>query len=319
MTKDSFSIVFMGTPEFATRSLKTLHENGIQIKAVVTAPDKPAGRGQKLRESDVKKYALENGLKLLQPTNLKSPEFISELEDLNADLFVVVAFRMLPESVWAMPSKGTINLHASLLPQFRGAAPINWAIIKGQAETGVTTFFIQQEIDTGNVIAQSKISIDKNENVGTLYSRLMSIGADLLLSTVQRISNNQITSTPQEELISSDLLEAPKIFKEDCEIKFDRDAILVHNHIRGLDPYPGAWCNLKERSTGAIKLFKLYNSEVSDIKVHDQTSLETNKDGLLFPCNDYYIYIKDIQPEGKRRMSFKEFLAGNQIEDYTFV
>lgn len=316
MTKDGFSIVFMGTPEFATYSLKTLHDNNIDIKAVVTAPDKPAGRGQKLRESDVKKYAVTNGLKVLQPTSLKSEEFISELKALNADLFVVVAFRMLPEIVWSMPPKGTINLHASLLPQFRGAAPINWAIMKGQKETGVSTFFIEKEIDTGNVIDQRKTAIGENETVGELYARLMQIGADLLVDTVNNIANDTVSSTPQAELTDATLLEAPKIFKPDCKVDFNQPAQKVHDHIRGLDPYPGAWCHLEEISSGTIKLFKLFHSECSGLRIDDSNKLLSDSEGLLFPCNDYYIYIKDIQPEGKRRMNFKEFLAGNNIEDY---
>lgn len=316
MTTEGFSIVFMGTPEFATHALKTLHENNVNIKAVVTAPDKPAGRGQKLRESDVKKYADANNLKVLQPTNLKSEDFTDQLKELNADLFVVVAFRMLPESVWSIPRKGTINLHASLLPQFRGAAPINWAIMKGQKETGVSTFFIEKEIDTGNVIDQRKTAIGKNETVGELYQRLMHLGADLLLNTVENIANNAVSSTPQEELMDSTLLDAPKIFKPDCEVNFDQPAQKVHDHIRGLDPYPGAWCHLEESSSGSKKLFKLFTSELSDKQSINQSQLTSDKNGLLFPCSDDYIYIKDIQPEGKRRMNFKEFLAGNNIEDY---
>lgn len=316
MTAKDFSIVFMGTPEFATHSLKVLHEAGTTIKAVITAPDKPAGRGQKLRESDVKRYAVSQGLKVLQPTNLKSDEFIRELTELNADLFVVVAFRMLPEVVWGMPAKGTINLHASLLPQFRGAAPINWAIINGKKETGVTTFFIEREIDTGKVIAQSKTSIGENETVGELYNRLMHLGGELLLQTVDDIANDQAKGISQAELITEKLLEAPKIFKEDCRLEFDQPAEKVHNHLRGLDPYPGAWCFLIEKETGKRKLFKLFASEVSNIMVTGDKSMKSDANGLLFPCSDYYIYIREVQPEGKRRMKFKDFLAGNNIEDY---
>lgn len=316
MTTKPFSIIFMGTPEFATHSLKTLHENGVEVKAVITAPDKPAGRGQKLRESDVKKYAVENGLAILQPTNLKDPEFINELQSLNADLFVVVAFRMLPEIVWSMPPKGTINLHASLLPQFRGAAPINWAIIKGQKETGVTTFFIEKEIDTGMVIAQSRTAISENETVGMLYEKLMNIGADLLLTTVNNIETGNIKAIPQADLVEEQLLDAPKIFKEDCQLHFKNKAIDVHNRLRGLDPYPGAWCYLKEKATGNSKLFKLYGSTLTDKRVKDHNSIIKDSDGLLFPCEDFYICVDNIQPEGKRRMNFKDFLAGNKIEDY---
>jgi methionyl-tRNA formyltransferase len=319
MTAKEFSIVFMGTPEFATHSLKVLHENGIRIKAVVTAPDKPAGRGQKLRESDVKKYAVSQNLKVLQPTNLKSEAFTQELASLNADLFVVVAFRMLPEVVWDMPPKGTINLHASLLPQFRGAAPINWAIINGEKETGVTTFFIEREIDTGKIIAQSKASIGQNETVGELYDRLMKLGGALLLQTVSNIALDNVSSVSQEDLVTQKLMEAPKIFKGDCQLDFNRPAEQVHNHLRGLDPYPGAWCKLTEKATGISKLFKLFKSEVSEILVKDDKSLQSDGNGLLFPCSDYYIYIKEVQAEGKRRMNFKDFLAGNNIEDYQIV
>ncbi len=316
MTAKEFSIVFMGTPEFATHSLKVLHEAGVNIKAVITAPDRPAGRGQKLRESDVKKYAASQSLKVLQPTNLKAEEFVAELAALNADLFVVVAFRMLPEVVWGMPQKGTINLHASLLPQFRGAAPINWAIINGQKETGVTTFFIEKEIDTGKVIAQSKASIGKNETVGELYNRLMHLGGELLLQTVRDIAEDKAEGISQADLIKENLLEAPKIFKEDCRLDFDQSAKRVHDRLRGLDPYPGAWCKLIEKETGKGKIFKLFASEVSDIVVTDIKSIKSDSNGLLFPCKDYYIYIKEVQPEGKRRMKFSEFLAGNKIEDY---
>ena len=310
------SIVFMGTPEFAKHSLKVLHEAGVIIKAVITAPDKPAGRGQKLKESDVKKYALSQNLKVLQPKNLKSEDFIHELTLLEADLFVVVAFRMLPEIVWSMPPKGTINLHASLLPQFRGAAPINWAIIHGQEETGVTTFFIEKEIDTGNIISQTKTSISRNETVGELYERLMRIGSDLLFETIINIDSGNIESVSQEKLMPEKLLKAPKIFKGDCEIDFIHPVINVHNHVRGLDPYPGAWVNLVEKSTGNRKRFKIYNSNISSIPVKNSESLMVHENGILFPCADYYLSVKEIQLEGKRRMPFKDFLAGNNMDDF---
>ena len=241
MSKD-FSIVFMGTPEFAVTILDKLHSEGVSIKGVVTAPDKQAGRGRKINQSAVKEYAVEKGLNVLQPTNLKSDEFVAELKELNADLFVVVAFRMLPQIVWSMPSKGTINLHASLLPNYRGAAPINWAIINGEKETGVSTFFIEQEIDTGEIIEQDKVSIGENESVGELYERLMNLGANTMLSTVHKINAGNISSINQKDLLQDSHKPAPKIFKEDCKINFNQPLETIHNFCRGLAPYPGASC-----------------------------------------------------------------------------
>ncbi|MCH2230499.1 MAG: methionyl-tRNA formyltransferase [Crocinitomicaceae bacterium] len=314
MTKDN-SIVFMGTPEFAVEILKHLHINGVRIKGVITAPDKPAGRGRKINQSAVKSYAVEQNLNILQPTNLKDPEFIQELQNLNADLFVVVAFRMLPEVVWNMPIKGTINLHASLLPNYRGAAPINWAIINGESVTGVTTFFIEKEIDTGKIIDQEKLEIGEDENIGSLYSRLMKLGSTVMLKTVRTIFENDIKGIAQNEFMNSKRLPAPKIFKNDCLINFNRSAFDVHNFIRGLSPYPGAWLKVKDLKKGEIKTMKLYSSHTSSINSVNDNKIIMGEDGLLFPCQDYYIIIDQIQAEGKRKMSFKDYIAGNSIEN----
>lgn len=308
------SIVFMGTPEFAVAILEHLHTNNIEIRAVVTAPDKPAGRGQKLHESAVKHYALKHELNILQPTNLKDPEFLTTLEALHADLFVVVAFRMLPHAVWSMPPKGTVNLHASLLPNYRGAAPINWAIINGEHETGVTSFFIEQEIDTGKIIEQKKIAIDENETVGDLYERLMKLGAEVMLSTVNKIANEDVDGIDQGQLITDTIKAAPKLFKGDCEIDFAKDVISLHNFCRGLSPYPAAWCTLYNTERNDSKSYKIFHTLKTNIPVDHDKQIKSDSEGLLFPTSDFYLRVLEIQPEGKRKMSWKEFLAGNSIE-----
>ena len=308
------SIVFMGTPEFAVAILKHLHTNGIDIRAVITAPDKPSGRGQKMHQSAVKHYALENGLNILQPTNLKDPAFLSDLEALHADLFVVVAFRMLPQAVWSMPSKGTINLHASLLPNYRGAAPINWAIINGEHETGVTSFFIEQEIDTGKIIEQSKVTIEENETVGTLYERLMKLGAEVMLSTVHKIANEDVGGIDQNQLITDSIKAAPKIFKGDCEMDFSKNVSSLHNFCRGLSPYPAAWCTLYNTERNESKTYKIFHTLKTDLPVNNDKQIKSDSEGLLFPTSDFYLRVLEIQPEGKRKMLWKEFLAGNSIE-----
>lgn len=314
----SLRIVFMGTPEFATTILAKLIEEKQNVVGVITAPDKPAGRGRKLRESDVKKYAVEQNLNILQPTNLKDEHFVEELRSLNADVFVVVAFRMLPEVVWQMPEKGTFNLHASLLPQYRGAAPINWALMNGETETGVTTFFIEKEIDTGAIIEQAKVDIGENENIGSLYSRLMHLGADTVLSTLKKIesSSKDELGIPQDELIIKELSPAPKIFKDDCKIDFSKSAQLVHNFCRGLDPYPGAWTILKHKESGEEKTFKLFGSKIAE---KGSNKIEATKEGILLPCAEGSIIVSDIQMEGKKRMDFKSFEAGNSIADWELV
>lgn len=312
----NMKIVFMGTPQFAATILGHLVENNANIVGVITAPDKPAGRGQKLNESAVKQYAVDQNLNILQPTNLKDETFIAELASLNADLFVVVAFRMLPEVVWAMPPKGTINLHASILPNYRGAAPINWAIMNGETKTGVTTFFIEKEIDTGKIIERNSISIGENENVGELHDRLMALGASTTLSTVNKIAEGNVAGISQIELTEGELKNAPKIFKPTCEVDFSQKVQVVHNFIRGLSPYPAAWCSLKHKESGDIKTFKLFACEKTDEKVSSSTEIKLSADGILFPCGDCYLLITELQPEGKRRMDWKSFQAGNSIADY---
>ncbi|MDX2362775.1 MAG: methionyl-tRNA formyltransferase [Crocinitomicaceae bacterium] len=312
-----FSIVFMGTPEFAVEILKKLHLEGVAIKAVVTVPDKPSGRGQKINQSAVKQFAVEHDLYVLQPPNLKDPSFVTELKALNADLFVVVAFRMLPEAVWAMPPKGTINLHASLLPNYRGAAPINWAIINGEKESGVTTFFIEKEIDTGEIIERESVSIGENETVGELYARLMTLGADVMHSTVQKISSGNVTSIDQSTLLNESHKPAPKIFKQDCEIDFNKNVQAVHDFCRGLTPYPAAWCTLYNKEKDESKTFKIHKTEKTDLVAPNNNQLSKDADGILIPTSDYYLRVLEIQPEGKRKMTFKDFLAGNTVENLT--
>lgn len=316
MNKKDFRIVFMGTPDFAVRILGELVDQQFNIVGVITAPDKPAGRGQQINESAVKKFAFQKELNILQPTNLKDEQFINELQNLNADLFVVVAFRMLPEIVWAMPPKGTINLHASLLPNYRGAAPINWAIINGEKETGVTTFFIEKEIDTGKVIERATIEIDENETVGELHDRLMELGAKVTSSTIHKIMEGNIDGIDQLKLTDGQEKHAPKIFKTDCEINWQSTAQTVHDFIRGLSPYPAAWCRLFNRVKGEEKTFKIFKSEKTERAVGNSKSLIEEKEGILFPCSDFYLSVTELQLEGKRRMNYKEFLAGNSLLDW---
>jgi len=316
MEKKDFRIVFMGTPEFAVSILNGLVEANFSIVAVVTAPDKPAGRGQQINESAVKKSANMHSIPVLQPSNLKDEDFAIELKSFNADLFVVVAFRMLPEIVWSMPPKGTINLHASLLPNYRGAAPINWAVINGEKETGVSTFFIEKEIDTGKVIEQYKIAIGENETVGEVHDKLMSLGTKLTVNTVTKIMIGEARGIDQEQMTTALLKNAPKIFKPDCKVDWKQEASIVHNFIRGLSPYPTAWTQLRNKITGEVKTFKLFLSSKTDQIITDSTVISTYSEGILFPCSDFYVCVIELQMEGKRRMHFKEFLAGNRIEDW---
>lgn len=299
-------VVFMGTPEFAVASLEMLLQNKVNVVAVITAPDKPQGRGQKITYSPVKECALKYNLPVLQPTNLKSEEFVSTLRSYKADLQVVVAFRMLPEVVWAMPVIGTFNLHASLLPQYRGAAPINWAIINGEKETGVTTFFLQHDIDTGSIIFQESEPIHPNDTAGTLYERLMHKGAKLVLKTVQAIANKNYTSTPQQETSPK---HAPKIFKETCEIKWDQNTNAIINFVRGLNPYPSAWATING------KFFKIHRvSGTSGTSTQTPGEFVTDsKKYLNFRTADGWVSIDELQPEGKKKMSIEEFFRGNKI------
>lgn len=309
-------IVFMGTPEFAVASLEKIIESGQEVVAVVTTPDRPAGRGQKLMTSAVKEAAIKHHLPVLQPEKLKSEEFLQELKKLNADLFVVVAFRMLPEVVWNMPSKGTINLHGSLLPQYRGAAPINWAVINGEKETGVTTFFITHQIDTGNILEHRKIPISDMDNAGTIHDQLMVTGAELLAETVGKIERNEIKAQPQENFIGNqELKHAPKIFRETCHINWNHTTDEIYNLIRGLSPYPAAYADLflEGKETVSIKIFettkhKNKNNTPGTIETDGKTFLNVyTKDGLLS--------ILSLQYPGKKRLSIEEFLKGNKIPE----
>jgi len=310
-----FKIVYMGTPEFAVEGLRSLKNSGIEIAAVVTATDKPAGRGQKLTPSAVKEFALENHIPVLQPEKLKDPEFIAALKEINADLFVVVAFRMLPEMVWNMPKYGTINLHASLLPQYRGAAPINWAVINGEKESGVTTFFIRQEIDTGHIIEQRKVEISDTDTAGILHDKLMVTGAELLVKTVTAIRDGKSSSTPQESLITegTTLKSASKIFKEDCHINWNRSTTEVYNLIRGLSPYPAAFSIWKQvnKEDNTLKIF----SSEKDSKCGKPGSIETDdKSYLRVFTSDGSLLLKELQQAGKKKMTIEEFLRGTKID-----
>lgn len=302
----------MGTPEFAVASLDALVQAGFNVVGVVTVADKPAGRGQKLSESAVKKYAIKHQLKVLQPIKLKDPKFIQELSVLKADLQVVVAFRMLPEMIWNMPAKGTINLHASLLPQYRGAAPINHAIINGEKESGVSTFLLQHEIDTGNVIYTEKTPITAEDTAGTLHDRLMEIGAKLIVKTVKAIESNNYTETPQPEStdpIAIGLKAAPKIFKEFCQINWAQDNNVVFNHIRGLSPYPTAFTHFNGKT---LKIFSI-KKENTQTQINAGEFLSDGKTYLKFATNNGYIHILELQLEGKKRMKVDEFLRGIRL------
>lgn len=307
----SLRIVFMGTPEFAVASLDALVKAGCNIVAVVTAPDKPAGRGMQLQQSAVKKYALEHDLKLLQPQKLKNPEFVAELKSLNADLQIVVAFRMLPETVWNMPPMGSVNLHGSLLPQYRGAAPINWAVINGEKETGVTTFKLKHEIDTGDILLQESFPVGENETAGEVHDRMKETGANVLVKTVKGLAEGSVVEKPQTLNLKPETLKhAPKIFTETCKIDFRKNVDEVHNLVRGLSPFPGAFTYLDG------KMLKIYRSEKLQL-ISGQTetvrpgSHETDgKTFLKFACANGYIDVKELQLEGKKKMGIEEFLRG---------
>lgn len=319
MDRDSLRILFMGTPDFAVGSLKSLVENGYNVVGVVTMPDKPAGRGYKLQPSPVKQYALQQGLSVLQPERLKDEGFLNELKRLAVDLQIVVAFRMLPEVVWNMPPKGTFNLHSSLLPQYRGAAPINWAIINGEKETGVTTFFLSHEIDTGKIIFQEKTTIEDTDNAGTLYDRLMTMGAQLVLKTVDAILGENIELIPQNRLFkdASELKSAPKIFKEDCLIDWNKSVREIYNHIRGLSPYPAAWTELVTENDEENLRFKLFESEPIEEKAHNfpPGNIRTdNKTYLDVAVKDGFLRITALQLTGKKRMTITDFLNGYRFE-----
>ncbi|MGB6082755.1 methionyl-tRNA formyltransferase [Moheibacter sp.] len=303
-------IVFMGTPEFAAICLEEILNSKHEVVGVITVPDKPAGRGQKLSQSAVAKLAIEKNLKLLQPEKLKNPEFLEELNSLDTDAFVVVAFRMLPKEVWQIPAKGTFNLHASLLPQYRGAAPINWAIINGETETGVTTFLIDEKIDTGNILLKEKVQILPDDNAGTLHDKLAESGKKLIIETLNGLENNSIQPQPQEN--PGELKPAPKIFKEDCKIDWSEPIEKIHNKIRGLSPYPAAWTNfIQDNESKSVKIYKGYfehNQENSDKP--GQIKFEKNQIKILL--SDGIYYVEELQPEGKKRMTDKDFVNGLQ-------
>jgi methionyl-tRNA formyltransferase len=304
-------IVFMGTPQFAVEGLRILHEKSShEIVGVVTATDKPAGRGQRIQFSAIKEYAILHDLKLLQPEKLKAKSFLQELESLQADLFVVVAFRMLPEVVWTMPAKGTINVHASLLPNYRGAAPINWAIINGEKETGVTTFFIEQKMDMGNIIDNRKVDIDPDMNAGELHDKLMVVGAELLLNTVNSIEQGSCKSIPQTTLVDGELKEAYKIFKETCRINWESSAYSIHNLVRGLSPYPSAWAEVGIDLSRTM--VKIYTTKLVEIRYNDVIgTVHTDyKNYFHVVCGEGTIAIESLQVAGKSRVTFKEFLNG---------
>lgn len=310
-------IVFMGTPEFAVESLKVLIQHQYQVVGVVTAPDKPAGRGYKLQYSAVKQFALDHQLHLLQPTNLKDEAFLQALKALKADLQIVVAFRMLPEVVWNMPPMGTFNLHASLLPQYRGAAPINWAIINGEQETGVTTFFIREGVDTGNIILQERISIHNEDDAGTLHDKLMIKGAQLVKKTVDGLAKGAITTTAQSSIIedASTLKLAPKLFRDNCKMDFSGSVDEMHNFVRGLSPYPTAWTSLQLPGQPEAMVLKVFKTEKEKC-THQLAIGSVHTDGINFlkiALRDGFIHLVEIQAPGKKRMDIASFLRGLRV------
>jgi len=307
-------IVFMGTPDFAVESLKILVENNYNVVGVVTMPDKPAGRGHKIQFSPVKKYALEHNIPLLQPEKLKDEEFLAELRALEADLQIVVAFRMLPEAVWNMPKHGTFNLHASLLPQYRGAAPINWAIVNGEKETGATTFFLTHEIDTGKIILQEKIPISETDNVEIVHDRLMKMGANLVKRTVDLIISGKANAIEQERFITSEteLKSAPKIFKETCEIDLNKSVEEVYNFVRGMSPYPCAWLNIQFPNQTESMILKIFEAE-KEFEKHNLsigTVVSDGKKQAKIALKDGFLVLKSVQTSGKKRMEIGELLRG---------
>ena len=308
MEKKDLKIVFFGTPEFAVESLDALLREDFNVAGVVTMPDKIAGRGHKLYQSDVKRYAAEHGLPILQPEKLKAEDFLTSLRALGADLFIVIAFRMLPREVWQMPRLGTFNLHASLLPKYRGAAPINRAVMNGDTETGVTTFFLKHEIDTGDMIMQRKIDILPQDNVGDVHDKLMHLGAAMVVETVNAIIDGTLTTTPQPE---GDFTPAPKIFKEDCRIDWSRTGKEIHDHVRGLSPYPAAWTVVVEESGRPLEC-KIFETRLTEESSTPDDHGRLRKDGkrLLAACADKWIEIVSLQPAGKKRMAADAFLLG---------
>ena len=322
MDKSNLRIVYMGTPDFAVEPLKKLVENKYNIVGVITNPDKPAGRGQKIQESAVKKYALSQNLNILQPEKFRDESFLKKLKALKADLQIVVAFKMLPEVVWTMPNIGTFNLHASLLPQYRGAAPINWAIINGDNKTGVTTFFLKHEIDTGNIIFQEEVPISNDDNAGSIHDKLMYKGANLVIKTVDSIIENNYPQLKQEDLIKheTETKHAPKIFKNDCKINWKEDVDSIHNLIRGLSPYPASWSEIinKKNEPIQVKIFKS-EKEMNDHNHSIGKIISDEKTFLKVAVKNGFINIIELQQAGKKRLNVKDFLRGFQgINNYNF-
>lgn len=311
MKKEDLKIVFLGTPDFAVESLRRIYEGGYNIVGVITMPDKPAGRGHKLFHSPVKQYAVANNLPLLQPVNLNDPQFVEELRSLGANLFVVIAFRMLPEVVWSMPELGTFNLHASLLPKYRGAAPINWAVINGDTETGVTTFFLKHEIDTGDIIRQERIEIAPTDNVGDVHDRLMMLGAELTIDTIDHIIAGDLKPIPQDEILQgAEPTPAPKIFKDTCMIDWTKSAVNVHNLVRGLSPYPAAWTTFEQDGREPITM-KIYETSVVEwggVLTPGKFTIDANR--MFVDCIDARVEILSLQAAGKKRMPTADFLRG---------
>lgn len=309
----SKQVIFMGTPDFAVESLRQLLEANISVAAVVTSPDRPAGRGRQVQQSAVKKFALEQDIPVLQPEKLKAEEFLTELQNYNADLFVVVAFRMLPEVVWAMPKEGTINLHGSLLPNYRGAAPINWAVINGEKETGATTFFIEKEIDTGKIIDHVTIPIGETDTAGDVHDELMVKGATLLANTVKAIFDGGVTSKSQDEFIGiSEFKHAPKIFKADCKIDWTNSTLEIYNKIRGMAPYPTAWTEVKYQDK--IKSMKLFKTRHEQTGKNNTGNITVSAEEIKFGTADGWIILDSIQLEGKKRMEVIDFRKGFDFE-----
>lgn len=324
MTKEQLKIVFFGTPEFAVASLDKIVADGFNVVGCVTMPDKPAGRGHKMYQSPVKEYAVAHNIPLLQPVNLKDEQFQAELRAMNADLFIVIAFRMLPAAVWQMPPLGTFNLHASLLPRYRGAAPINWAVMNGDTETGVTTFFLKHEIDTGDILRQERVEILPTDNVGHVHDKLMALGADLTLDTIRHIIAGDLTPIPQEQLLQGEeATPAPKIFKDTCRINWELPATRIHNHVRGLSPYPAAWSEIHDADNpGRPPLVaKIFATAVCE-------PVAPLRAGELFAENGHMwvgtasadcIEILELQPAGKKRMTAAEFLRGAHLPTHTIL
>lgn len=314
MNKEDLKIVFLGTPDFAVESLSRLVDGGYNVAAVVTMPDKPAGRGHHLLQSPVKQCALKYGLPVLQPANLKDPAFVDELRRINADLFIVIAFRMLPQVVWQMPRLGTFNLHASLLPRYRGAAPINWAIINGDTETGVTTFFLKHEIDTGDIIAQERIDILPSDNLGSVHDKLMMLGADLTIRTVEDILKGELCPIPQDQLLNGEEpTPAPKIFKDTCKIDWTCPAVSIHNLVRGLSPYPAAWTEIPLEGRAPLSMKVLETSVSSQPSRGEPGTITVSNNRLLVNTADNQIEILRLQPQGKKPMSAADYLRGARL------